>query len=351
MKTQLQDILVSPDATILQAIQAIDRGALQAVLVVDANRRLLGTVTDGDIRRGILRGVGVDQPVREIMNTQPVSLRDGDDRAAALGLMKRLSIHHLPVVDAQGRVIGIEWFDELVAGPHEETWVALMVGGLGTRLRPLTRNLPKPMIPVGGRPLLETIIVSLATQGYYRFFLCINYMADVIRDYFGDGTKLGVEITYLEEKERMGTAGALSLLPDRPTEPMLVMNGDLLTTVNFNSLIAFHKEHNAAATMCVREYSMQVPYGVVRTDGSRLLGVTEKPVEKYFVNAGIYVLDPPALDLIPKGQFFDMPDLFSRILDQGGVASVFPIREYWRDIGRIDDLERARSEYLEVFGS
>lgn len=349
-KTQLADILVAPDATILDAVRTLDRGAVQLVLVVDEDRRLLGTVTDGDIRRGLMRGVTMDKQIWEVMNPDPASIRDDQGRSAALTLMRRRGIHHVPVIDAEGRVVRIEWFDEIMAGPHQDTWVALMVGGMGTRLRPLTQDIPKPMIPVGGRPLLETIIASLAGQGYRRFFLCINYLAEMIRDHLGDGRQLGVEITYIEERERMGTAGPLSLLPERPPEPLLVMNGDLLTAISFNNLVAFHKEHRATATMGVREYSMQVPYGVVRTEGSQLLDITEKPEEKYFVNAGIYVLEPEVLDMIPKGEFYDMPDLFHQVINEGGGASVFPIREYWLDIGRFDDLERARAEYEQIFG-
>lgn len=351
METQLQDILVPPNASILDTVRTLDRGAVQLVLVVDEERQLLGTVTDGDIRRGLMRGVTMNSQIWEVMNPNPTSIRDDQGRGAALTLMRRRGIHHVPVVDADNRVVRIEWFDELMAGPQQDTWVTLLVGGLGTRLRPLTEGIPKPMIPVGGRPLLETIITSLAGQGYRRFFLCINYMADFIREHLGDGSRLGVEIAYLEEECRMGTAGPLSMLPERPTESMLVMNGDLLTAISFNNLLAFHKEHRATATMGVREYSMQVPYGVVRTEGSQLLSITEKPEEKYFVNAGIYVLEPEVLDFIPKGEFYDMPDLFRRVIEEGGGASVFPIREYWLDIGRFDDLERARAEYEQIFGS
>lgn len=285
------------------------------------------------------------------MNRSPRFLTNGFSRAAAAEMMRRLSIHQLPVVDSDGRVVGIELFDELVAPQDAATWVVLMAGGLGTRLRPLTENVPKPMIPVGGRPLLETIVRNFESQGFREIFLSVNYKSDVIRTHFGDGLNFGVSIGYLVEEKRLGTAGALSLLPNRPPGPIVVMNGDLLTSVNFRQLVEFHREQGALATMCVREYAFQVPYGVVQTEGSRLSAVIEKPVHNFFVNAGVYVIEPAALDLIPSGEFFDMPQLFERITSGGGTASVFPIHEYWLDIGRFDDLERAQDDFRRVFTS
>lgn len=350
MMKDLVDILISPSTTILDAIQAIEKGALQIALVVDEDRRLLGTVTDGDIRRGLLRGVGLDQPVAQVMNAKPHSVPATAGRDGALALMRQLLIHQVPVVDAQGRITGLEWLDQLVQPPTADTWVVLMLGGLGTRLRPLTEDVPKPMLPVGGRPLVETIIRNFVDQGYRRFFFSVNYKAEMFRDYFGDGARFNAEIDYLVEDKRLGTAGALSLLPERPKGPVIVMNGDLLTSINFEHLLTFHHEHKALATLSVREYSFQVPYGVVTTEGAHLTAIVEKPVQNFFVNAGIYVISPEALDLIPADQFFDMPQLFDKILAAKGGASVFPIREYWLDIGRFDDLERARTEFDRVFG-
>lgn len=350
MQTRLKNIFVSPDATILEAIQAINNGARQIALVVDEHQRLLGSVTDGDVRRGLLRGVGLDQPVSLVMQTQPATVLGRGGWAGAVELMRRLSIHQVPVVDEGGRVIGLECLDEVVKPAEQDTWVVLMVGGLGTRLRPLTESVPKPMLPIGGRPLLESILRALISQGYRRFFLSVNYMSEVFQDYFGDGSRLGAQIEYLVEDSRLGTAGALALLPGRPSGPLIVMNGDLLTAVNFQQLLTFHCENQAVATMCTREYLHQVPYGVVQSEGANLLKIEEKPEYRYFINAGIYVINPEVLDLIPPGEFFDMPQLFDRVLAEGDKAVVYPIREYWLDIGRLEDLKRAQSEFEQVFG-
>ena len=350
MKRDIKDVLVSPEASVLDAVGTIDRGGMQIALVVDGNGRLQGTVTDGDVRRGVLRGVKLDEPVSTVMNAGAVSVPANEGRGAAFGLMRAHAIHQIPVVDDAGRVVGLEWIDELFQPPGDDTWVVLMAGGLGERLRPLTEAVPKPMIPIGGRPLLETIVRNFQAQGYRRLFLSVNYMSAMIRDHFGDGSQFGVRIEYVEEPSRMGTAGALGLLPERPSGPILVMNGDLLTSVNCHSLMRFHHDHDAKATMCVREYTSQVPYGVLEIDGHRLVGIVEKPVKSFFVNAGVYVIAPEVLDLIPKDSPFDMPQLFEAVIAQGDEAVVFPIREYWLDIGHLDDLEQARLEYGQAFG-
>lgn len=350
MKTDLHRICITLDMPIIRAVETIEAGARQIALVVDGDRRLLGTVTDGDIRRGILRGIGLDQPASRVMNVQPLTARPEQGRDAVLRLMRDREIHQIPVVDAVGRVVGLETLDDLIHQDALDIWVVLMAGGLGTRLRPLTDSIPKPLLPVGGRPLLETIIENFAMQGFRRIFLSVNYKAEMFENHFGDGSSLGVQIEYVHEQDRMGTAGALALLPERPENPLIVMNGDLLTTVNFRQFLGFHREHRARATMGVREYSFQVPYGVVETDHQRLVAISEKPVHHFFVSAGMYVLEPDVLDLIPHGEPYDMPKLFESIISQGGEASVFPVREYWLDIGRLDDLERAQNEFGKLFG-
>jgi NDP-sugar pyrophosphorylase family protein len=225
-----------------------------------------------------------------------------------------------------------------------------MAGGLGTRLRPLTENTPKPLLPVGGRPLLETIVENFANQGFQKIFLSVNYKAEMFEQHFGDGSRFGVQIEYIHESDRMGTAGALTMLPSRPENPLIVMNADLLTTLDFRQFLEFHRAHRAKATMGVREYAFQVPYGVVEADGERLVSISEKPVHQFFVSAGMYILEPEVLDRIPAGCFFDMPTLFQSMLDEKVDAAVFPVREYWLDIGRLDDLERAQVEFGKFFG-
>lgn len=348
MKNWKQTLLL-PSASLREAIETIDASAMQIALVADENRRLLGTVTDGDIRRGILRGVALDQPVSQIMNTQPTVARADEPREQMLANMQRKQLHRIPVVDEQNRVVGIEFLEELIQPHLKENWVVLMAGGLGSRLQPLTNNCPKPMLHVGNKPLLETILENFIEYGFRHFFISVNFMAEMVKGYFGDGSRWGVEIRYLEEDRKLGTAGALSLLPEKPALPMLVMNGDLLTKINFRQLLDFHNGHDSCATMCVREYDFQVPYGVVRMDQHRVTGIDEKPVQRFFVNAGIYVLSPEAVDAIPDGIHFDMTTLFESLIAQGKETVVFPIREYWLDIGQLADYDRANGEFMQVF--
>jgi NDP-sugar pyrophosphorylase family protein len=224
-----------------------------------------------------------------------------------------------------------------------------MVGGLGTRLRPLTQDTPKPMLPVGGKPILQTIVEKFASYGFVNIVMCVNYKSEIIQNHFGDGSRFGVTIEYIFENERMGTAGALSLLSQRPEEPFFVMNGDLLTNVNFEHLLEFHEHHNAVATMCVREYDFQVPYGVVNIQEGKIITIEEKPVHKFFVSAGIYMLEPKSIEHIPSNTFYDMPTLFEKLIAMNENALSFPLREYWLDIGRMEEYEKANSEYHEVF--
>ncbi len=342
-------VLIAREATIHEAIRAIDQGALQITMVVDQERHLLGTVTDGDLRRGILSGISLDSPVDRIMNTQPTVVRTGAGRHEVLSVMQAKKLHQVPVVDERGRLVGLEIIEDMLQPQKRSNWVVIMAGGLGMRLRPMTETCPKPMLKVGGRPVLETLLENLVKQGFHRFFFAVNYMAEMIESHFADGSRFGAEIQYLREEERLGTAGALSLLPETPAEPILVTNGDLLTKVNFQHLFDFHHEHGGFGTMCVREYDFQVPYGVVVVDKHRLLSIEEKPIQKFFVNAGIYVLSPQALSLIPPNQNLDMPLVFQKMVRMGHETAVFPIREYWLDIGRYDEFEQANNDYLEFF--
>lgn len=339
-----KNILVLSNQSLLETMQIIDCSSLQFAIVVDEEKRLLGTVTDGDIRRGILRGESLKSPIMHIMNSDPIIATEQDTKKYCHKLMQTKKLKQLPIVNKQKQVIDVLFKDYQVTQNNDNT-VILMVGGLGTRLRPLTDTIPKPMLKVGDKPILETIIESFKKCGYTNFIFSVNYKKEMIQNYFQDGAFFGVNITYIEENKRMGTAGALSLLPERPTKPIFVMNGDLLTQVNFEQLLEFHIEHQAVATMCVREYEYQIPYGVIETNGANLVSIKEKPIHKSFVNAGIYVLNPEVFDYIPQDEFYDMPTLFEKVMAQGDVTAAFPIREYWLDIGRMDDFERANKEY------
>ncbi len=364
-KKTYKDTLVTLEQTILDVLRSLHISALQISLVVDGHGKLLGTVTDGDIRRAILDGFSLDSPISGIMNKKPVTVQQDCDPSELLHLMSERKIYQVPVLDSEGRVCDLRLISSIISEKDQKKTkavtpgqrprmsdinVVLMLGGEGKRLQPLTQDLPKPMLSVGGKPLLETILENMVEQGFTEFFFSVNYKADIIRDYFGDGKKFGANITYVLEEKKMGTAGSLSLLPELAQKrPLVVMNGDLLTNINFQNLLDFHYQNHALATMCVREYQYQIPYGIIKNEGIRLDSIVEKPSHTYFVNAGIYALDPKALDDVPKDIYFDMPQLFSAIKERGGDATVFPIHEYWMDIGRVEDLERAREEYSRVF--
>ncbi|MDU5141549.1 MAG: nucleotidyltransferase family protein [Paenibacillus dendritiformis] len=335
-------VLVKGNTSILQVIEKIDATGLQIALVVDEDDSLLGTVTDGDIRRGILKGVSLKSCITEIMNRQPVSARVSDNPQTILMMMKKKHLRQIPVLDEEGKIVRIELLDRFIEKKLYPNPVVLMAGGLGTRLRPLTDHCPKPMLKLGDKPILELIIENFIEYGFYRFYISVNYHAEIIKNYFGDGAKWGAEIQYIDETERLGTAGALSYLADMHLDmPFFVMNGDLLTKVNYERLLEYHSENKAMATMCVREFEYQVPYGVVRVDDSKLLSIEEKPIQRYFINGGLYVLQPETLELIPRGKYYDMPELFQGLIANGHNTTVFPILEYWIDIGRMDDLKRA----------
>lgn len=344
-----RDLCVPPEMPLTEVIRTITETAKQIALVVDAQGRLKGTITDGDIRRGLLRGLGLDATAAEVMKENPIVAGPGLARETRIRYMREGRVKQLPLVADDGTLVGVELLDDMASGAADDTWVVIMAGGLGTRLRPITETIPKPLVEVGGRPVLETIVERLAAQGFTKVFLALNYKAEQVRAHFGDGHRWGVEIGYMEEETRMGTAGALTLLPSAPPGPFLVMNADLVTDIDFRRLLNFHADHAADATMCVREYKFEVPYGVVETAGNRILRLTEKPTHSYFVNSGIYALDPSVLDLVPRGHFYDMTTLFDDLLARGGHGVVFPVHEYWIDIGQLPDLERARDEFPAVF--
>lgn len=342
-------VLVTPETTIRDTIKIIDEGALQIALVVDENNHLLGTVTDGDVRRSILRSVLLEEPVHLIMNANPVVASDKSSRSEIMTLMRKKTLHQIPIVDAGGKVMGLLSFESLIRPFSRNNWVVIMAGGEGVRLLPMTEDSPKPMLKVGGKPIIETIIENFIEFGFRRFFFAVNYKAEIIEDYFGDGSDWNVQIEYLREEAKLGTAGALSLLPEKPNAPIVVMNGDILSRINFEQLMNFHQEHHAAATMCVREYDLQVPYGVAEVDSYRLIALEEKPVQRFFINGGIYVLNPEVLAHIQPNSYCDMPTVFNNLIAEKAETVVFPVREYWLDLGRMEDFARAQIEFTKVF--
>jgi len=341
--------LVSPNATIRQALEVINTGSMKIALVVDENKKLLGTLGDGDVRRAILRGRSLDDLIETIYFRTPVTCEINDPKEKMLQLAFANKLYQIPVVDGEGRVVGIAEVDELFRPVQRTNKVVLMAGGLGTRLSPLTDTTPKPMLHVGKKPILETIIENFSKYGYTDIIVSVSYKSHVIEEYFGDGKAFGVKIEYAREAKRMGTAGALSIVRDRLTEAFFVMNGDLLTNVNFEHMLEYHHSHNAVATMAVREYEFKVPYGVVTVRDDAIVSIEEKPTSKFSVCAGIYVLSPQSLAYLPDNEFSDMPTLFEKLIAAKNNIVSYPIREYWLDIGRKDDYDKANSEYGEVF--
>lgn len=348
---KIEDILVRGTESVRTALGRIDAGAIQMALVVDDESRLIGTLSDGDIRRGLLRGVSLESSVLECVNRNPRSVRVGTSDADVLALLKRAHLHQMPVVDADNRIVDLKVLDDLIDSPERPNIVVLMVGGLGRRLGELTRNTPKPMLPVGGKPLLATILNVFCEQGFRNFRFAVNYMSDTIEQYFGDGSDFDCHIEYLREPRRLGTAGALSLLNDRSEFPLLVSNGDLLLRMDFGALLDYHVSSGAQATMAVREFDYQVPYGVVCADGDKITGLKEKPTQRFLISGGLYVLSPDVVSRVPRNTFYDMPTLFNEVVATGARASAYKIDGYWLDIGQFADYEQAQREFTKVFAS
>lgn len=338
--------LLSTKATLHQAIYCLDESSLQIVIVIADDGRLLGTLTDGDIRRGLLRGLAMGSTVEGIIHREPLVVPPQWGRDTVLQLMQANKVHQLPVVDENRFVVGLHLWDELLAPNQRPNIMVIMAGGRGTRLGEYTENCPKPLLPIGGKPMLEHIIERAKTEGFEHFVLAIHYLGHMIEDHFGDGSKLQVNIEYLRENAPLGTAGALGLLPTRPEEPFLVTNGDVLTDIRYGELLDFHIRHNASATMAVRLHEWQHPFGVVKTNGVDITGFEEKPIARSHINAGIYVLEPTVLDVIEANEQCDMPTLFSRVQDKLARTIVYPMHEPWLDVGRPADLERARNAHL-----
>ena len=336
-------VKITQDVSILDAIKVIDSGGVQIALVVDGVGKLVGTVTDGDVRRGVLKGIDFNEPISKIMFTKPSVGKRDTTISQALAIMHRKQIHQLPIVDEQGKLIGLK-LSETLYESRLENEVVLMAGGFGKRLNEMTESCPKPMLKVGKKPILETILENFVAAGFYKFTISLGYLGHMISGYFGDGSKWGAEINYITENEPLGTAGALSLLKQKPKLPFVVMNGDLLTQVDLKSLLQFHNNHNAIATMCVRGFEHSIPYGVVNIEEHIITGLEEKPIQSVLVNAGIYVLSPHCWNYIPKKKFFNMTTLFDKLIADGKKPIAFPIHEYWIDIGRKEDFDKASLE-------
>jgi dTDP-glucose pyrophosphorylase/CBS domain-containing protein len=349
-QANLDSFLVAPECPIHEAVAKIDRNGKGIVLVVDERRALVGTITDGDVRRAILARDDLDSPIVTLLgrkegtlHPRPVVASPEMGTDELLAVMARHTVHQLPVVDEFGSVVGLVTWEDLAPEKASPMEAVIMAGGFGKRLHPLTNDTPKPMLPIDGRPLMEVAVSRLYQAGVRRVSVTTHYLPEKIFEHFGDGHKFGVDLNYVNEVDPLGTAGALRLLPPWKGT-LLVMNGDILTDVNFDTLRRFHREHKAALTVAVRKYDFSVPYGVVETSGGIVAGIVEKPTLEFFVNAGIYLLEPECREYIPEGTRFDMPDLIRNLIADGRVAASFPIIEYWLDIGRPTDYEQAQQD-------
>jgi len=338
--------ILRPDASIRDAIRNLNEVAIQIVLVTNDQGVLDGTVCDGDVRRGLLKGLDLDSPISSIVFRSPLVVPPGVSHDLVIKLMAANKIHQVPVVDEKRQVLGLHLWTEILAPVMRDNIMVIMAGGLGTRLRPHTEACPKPMLPVAGKPMLEHIIERAQAEGFSRYVLAVHYLGHLIEEHFGDGSRLGVQVEYLRENEPLGTAGALSLLSPRPTQAFVVTNGDVITDIRYGELLDFHHRHAAAATMAVRVHEWQHPYGVVRMDGVDIVGFEEKPVARTHINAGVYALSPEALDCLRPSGRCDMPSLFEQLQSRSARTVAYPMHEPWLDVGRLDDLKLANARAM-----
>ena len=342
MITSFDAAKVRHDKRLIDVMWALERGAIEIALVVDPEERLMGLFTDGDIRRLLLRGLTLDAPLAPHLGRPYFSVLPEVSRTEVLELMQARTVGQVPVVDQAGRLIGLHLLHDLIGIAERPNAAVIMAGGRGTRLLPLTEQVPKPMLPVAGRPILERTVLHLMSFGIRRIFLAINYLGHVIEQHFGDGHKLGCHIEYLRETRPLGTGGALRLLPERPPESLLVMNGDLVTQANLGALLEFHERGGQAATMAVRRYVHTVPFGCVSLRGDKVVRIEEKPQLMRSINTGIYVLQPKLLDRIPPEEDFGLPMLLAEAASAGEVVRAYMFEEDWIDVGLKTELARAR---------
>jgi dTDP-glucose pyrophosphorylase len=339
---KLEASLISPQTPISQAVKHMDA---EAALVIDKEGKLCGMITDGDIRRSFLAGAALETPVSEIMTLNPVTVKKDTSQMAIMALMMQKKIRHLPVIDHKRRPVALELLKNQLED-LEPAEAVVMAGGKGTRLHPLTLNTPKPLLKVGKETILDNILQNLQGNGIQDVVLTVNHLAEQIVDHVGDGSQHNLAVNYLQEEQALGTAGGLTLMTRKPESSFLVMNGDLLTGLDFRSLTKFHRDSSCCMTVCVRRHSIKIPYGVIEMaeDNLKINQVVEKPDHEFLVNAGIYMLEPKMIELIPEGEFFDMVSLMNAALAKGWNVGAFPVLEYWKDIGQHDQIQEARKE-------
>jgi dTDP-glucose pyrophosphorylase len=343
--------LLHGDATIKDAVNVLNVSGLRIVLAVDENEKLLGTISDGDIRRGLLKGLQLENSLAAIWNHEAIVVPENMSTEMVKELMLVNKIQQIPIVDENQRLIGLHLWDEFVYPVSRENIFVIMAGGRGTRLGTQTENCPKPLLLVAGRPILEHIINRAQAEGFTHFVIAINYLGYMIEEYFGDGRKMGVKIDYLREEKPLGTAGALTLFEELPNLPIVVTNGDVITEIRYAAILDFHEKQGAAATMAVRSHEWQNPFGVVQIQGVEIISYDEKPIYRSNVNAGVYVLDPAVLKFIPKSEAFDMPSLLEIAGKNSERIVAYPVHEQWLDVGRPKDLQQAENQATRNLGN
>jgi len=334
---------IAPSSLLVDAVKNLIESSLRLVLVINDDEKLLGTISDGDIRRGLLRGLTLQSSIHEVLQNNPLVVPQGMGPTLIKQLMVANKIQQLPEVDDQYRVLGLHTWDEIQTPIALSSTMVIMAGGKGTRLRPHTENCPKPMLLVSGKPMLEHIIARARDEGFSSFIISLHYLPEVIRNYFGNGEKMGVRIEYICEETPLGTAGALALIGGGLNEPVIVTNGDLITDIKYADLLDFHNRSNAVATMAIRLFEWQNPFGVIQLDGFNIVGFEEKPTHRYHVNAGVYAISPEAVRHLNHGEACDMPVLFERLRGHSCKTLAYPMHEPWLDVGRHDDLQLANA--------
>lgn len=345
----MEEFIAFPSSTVREAMGRIEKNKKGLLFVIDLGEKLIGSVSDGDIRRGILNGAQLDDPIQNLMNTHPFSICSHEQAGVDLKFFEEKGFKMIPVCDEEGKVLHLLSPDPEKSFPPVENPVVLMVGGRGIRLEPLTQNIPKPLLKVGNKPILQTILERLHLFGFRNIFLCTNYLSDHIEKFCGDGSEFCLNIRYFKEEIKLGTIGAVKYLEDQLNLPFLVMNGDLLTSLNYKTVLDFHIEQQAELTIGSASYKTKVPYGVIQTEGHQVTSILEKPTYSYRISGGIYALSPTVLELIPKGSFYDITDLMESLLRKNHPVVAFPIEEYWLDIGQHQDYEKANLDYKNLF--
>ncbi len=342
-----QKSVISLSSVLRDALENLNANNRGIVFITD-NDFLRGTITDGDVRRALLAGVDTNDSVEKVLNQKFISCQEGDSFEQAKDQMFEYAVQALPVLNDEGLLVGVHFLDEseFEARPNQ---ALIMAGGLGSRLRPLTNDCPKPMLKIDGKPMLERIIENLKSQGFLDIYISINYLGDKIRDYFGTGENFGVSIQYLEETDKLGTAGALGLLPDNLKQSIIVLNGDVLTKADYASLVDYHVDNEAVLTIGLNKQETVIPYGVVQLDGGQVISIQEKPTHSYYINAGIYCISPSVFADISGNEYLDMPDLILQKISEEQSVIGFPLHEYWADIGMASDYNKANSTFKDVF--